>query len=388
MIYLFSLVLCLWLTWRYDVAGYTKGKWCWFYLLLAWFICVSGFQYMVGSDTPNYMEAYQNNYNRWKFDAEEMGGRYQPGWVLLNYCCKQITDDFVLLKLIQATFINVAVFSFFKRESKYIFLCVFLYAITTYLIFNFNVLRQSFAIGFLLYYISYLKRDKYVLASVFLIAAFMFHNSAILGLIILVFKFLRYNKVFFYALTGLSFLFALFLFRMDLGELLPMLIDSGYLGGGFEEHAQIYANSTKFEARDIRAGIGRYTQILLIVFTIWYYVRKKLDMFGFGIGLIFLFLQIANYSIPICFRFRQYFDMYFYVMFASVILDISSGRFKQIKPAAIGFCLLVYSLFPVHEYMYQYPGSPYRYFHQYYPYHSVFDKEDVDHRKINYFKWV
>lgn len=385
MIYLISLLLCLFLAWKYDVCGYTKSKWNWYYILLVWFVCVSGFQYMVGSDMPGYMESYQRDYYKLRFDIGDIGGRHQLGWILLNYCCRQITEDFIFFKFIQAIFVNVAVFSFFRRETKYVFMCIALYAITTYLIFNFNILRQSFAIGFMLYYISYLKRDKYVLAFFFLFAAFMFHNTALIGLIIPLFKFFKYNRKTFIVVLGLTIVFVVFLIRLDMDAIFKTLIDSGYLGNGLEEHAEIYANSQKFEAREVGVGIGRFVQMFLTVFTVFYFIWKKKDMFAGGIGLIYLLMQVANYAIPIMFRFRQYFDMSFYVMFSLVVIELSSGRLKQIKHLVFVICVVFYSLYPFKEYFFRYPGSPYRYIDQYYPYHSIFNP-DVDHRKITYFK--
>lgn len=385
MIYIISLLLCLFLAWRYDVCGYTKGKWNWYYILLVWFVCVSGFQYMVGSDMAVYMKSYQRDYYKLRLDLGDLGGRYQPGWILLSYYCRQITDDFVLFKFIHAAFVNVAVFSFFRRETKYVFLCITLYAITTYLIFNFNVLRQSFAIGFMLYYISYLKRDKYVLAFIFLFAAFMFHNTALIGLIIPLFKFLKYDKKIIVAIFVLSIMFVYFLVRLDMDTLLSTLIDSGYLGNNIEEHAEIYAESQKFGAREVGIGLGRLAQVLLTIFVVFYFIWKKKDLYAGGIGLMYLLMLVTNYAIPIMFRIRQYFDMSFYVMFSMVIIELSSGRLKQIKHFIVAFFIVIYSLYPFKEYFYRYPGSPYRYIDQYYPYHSIFNP-DVDHRKKTYFK--
>lgn len=385
---MFSLIWCLFLTWIYDVLGNTRNKWQWYYLLLFWFIAVSGFQYMVGSDIPLYMDSYGKEYNHLSFEIEELGGRYQPGWYLLNYICRQITDNFLLFKIIQAIFINIAVFSFFKRESKYVFLCVTLYAITTYLILNFNSLRQSFAIGFMLYYISYLKNDRYVLAILSLFGAFMFHNTAIVGIIFLIFKFLKYGKRTIALMSVLSLIVVFILMRLDIDGVTKMLIESGYFEGNIGDHATIYLESSKYEARDIRAGIIRYSQIIMVCLTLFYYVWKKKDMLAGGIGAIYLFLQIMSFSIPIVFRLRHYFDMSFYVMFSFVVIEISSGRFKQLKQLIIVFCLVFYSYFPFKEYFTKSPGVKYRYIDQYYPYVSVFNSEDVDHDKINYFQWL
>ena len=114
MIYLGSLALYLFLTIVYDILGYTKNKWHWYYLLLLWFTIVSGFQYMVGTDITEYIYEYNNFYNKeLRFDVGNYEGERQPGWVLLCYFCKQITNDITLLKFIQATFVNVSIFLFF-----------------------------------------------------------------------------------------------------------------------------------------------------------------------------------------------------------------------------------------------------------------------------------
>lgn len=383
MIYFFSLAWCLGLAWEYDVFGYTGNKWFWYYLLLIWFIGLSAFQYMIGSDIPEYMYFYQHNFTKLQFGDSYADSR-QPGWILLNYCCRQITGNFVLLKTIQAVFVNVSVFSFFKRETRYVFLCITLYAITTYLIFNFNVLRQSFAIGFMLYYISYLKRKNYLKALFFLFMAFMFHNTALIGLILLLFNILKYNKKTIIILLVLSFVLVVFLIRLDVETLLLELIKSGYLEDGIQEKTMAYAESDKFEAREIGIGIGRFIQLLMIIMTVFYYTWKKRDLLFGGIGLIYLFFQILNYSVPIMFRFRQYFDMSFYVMFSYAIIEIATVYFKQIRHVFIASCLVVFLFYPVKEYLARYPGTPYRYFDQYYPYHSIFNPK-VDYKKVNYF---
>ena len=237
----------------------------------------------------------------------------------------------------------------------------------------------------MLYYISYLKRDKYLKALLFLFLAFMFHNTALIGLILPVFKILKYNKKTILVLSCLSILFILFIIRLDMDALLVNLINSGLLGDSLQEQTEMYAESEKFAARDIGIGIGRGVQLLMIFLPVFYYTWKKRDLFLGGIGVIYLFMQVLNYSIPIMFRFRQYFDTSFYIIFSYVIINISSGLLKQFKHFFIALCLVLLLFYPVREYFYREPGTPYRYIEQYYPYHSIFNP-NVDHNKINYFK--
>lgn len=388
MIYILSLLLCLYLAWMYDVIGRTKNKWRWYYLLMTWFIVLSGFQYMVGSDMPGYMESYQNDFNHLRFDIDNLGGHHQPGWVLLCYMCKQISDDFFLLKIVQAIFANVAFFVFFKRESNYPFFCILLYAITTYLVLNFNILRQSFSIGFVLLFISFLNKKRYVLSLLFLFMAYMFHNSSLVALVVPLFKCLHYNKYTFFLSFISMIVLIVFFVKIDLSGIISNVLESGILGNNLEEHTKEFTKSDKFFVKENTVGPVRLAHILLIILPLIYYIKQKKDIYFGAMGFVFLILQVLDFSFPIMFRFRYYFDPVFYIIFSTSVIELSLSRLKQVRFVAISICFIYYSVFPYLQYRLPYKGSPYRYIDQYYPYHSIFEKEDIDHNKINYFKWI
>lgn len=384
MIYFVSFLVCIYLAWMYDILGYTKNKRNWYYLLLIWFICVSGFQYMVGSDMQEYVLSYENSYKKIDFMVDEIGGRYQPGWMLLSYFCHQISNDFVFFKFIQAIFVNVAVFSFFKRESKYVFLCISIYALTSYLLLNFNILRQSFAIGFILYYISSIKRKKYVQAFVYLIFAFMFHNSALLALIVPFWGLIKYNKKVFWFTIMIVIIGSLFLLRVNADTILKELVDSGIMGDNLTELGNVYVNSDHYGAHDIRVGVVYAVRVTLVLLSVLFYIKKKQDFFFGGMGIVYLFFLIFSFSFPIALRFRVYFDMAFYVMLSVFIVEVPYGRFWQIRRVFAVVVFIIYSYFPCKEYASKYESTHYRYFDQYYPYVSIFNPEDADLKKNFY----
>ena len=181
MLYTFSLLFCLFIAIWYDILGQSKYKNTWYHILLFCFIAISALQFQVGTDIPHYMKEYkQFDVDNFKFSDLFEGGedRRQPGWILLMYVCRFFTEEFVFFKIIQAMFLNIAVFSFFRRETKNVFLCIFLYALISYLVLNFNLLRQSFALGFTLYGYTYLRNKQIAKYLLCVFAAFMFHNSA------------------------------------------------------------------------------------------------------------------------------------------------------------------------------------------------------------------
>ena len=138
--YILSLIVCVYCVIHFDIFERRNNRKLAYRWLLIWFIVLSGFQYMVGIDIVSYVKEYQTlntNNLTWK-DITEYHVRYQPGWMLLCYICRFITSDYVLIKMIQAIFLNVAIFSFFKKHSQYLFTSILLYAISDYLVLNFQ----------------------------------------------------------------------------------------------------------------------------------------------------------------------------------------------------------------------------------------------------------
>ena len=103
MIYIITLVLLLVLVFHYDVNGNSNYKMTVYYILMFWFIAISAFQYCLGSDMPPYM--YEYDAVQWKdvtWSSLTGLNNRQLGWLLLINICKLISNDFVILKIIQA----------------------------------------------------------------------------------------------------------------------------------------------------------------------------------------------------------------------------------------------------------------------------------------------
>ena len=372
MIYVFTLIVCLCLVWKYDWHGEIKHKEYWLNGLLVWYILLSALQYYVGTDIAIYIEKY--TYFREAFNLESFVNnveeRVQPGWLLLSFFCKLFTDDFILMKIIQAVFFNIAVFSFFKRESKYVFLCIFFFSVVDYLVCNFNVLRQSYSIAFGLYAVSYLKNGNYWKYGLFVILAFMFHNSALLLLALPIIKFFKPNRYTIPLVLGAVVLVIYTLIKVNMESLAYSIVGSGMMGDSGSDIAMMYLNDDKLGARE---G-AKFTFHALIVFiVVTYYIIKRRDFFWGGFGVAYLFVLMLTTMMPILWRYRLFFDFPYYVMLAQLIVEFPLKRFKQIKYLFYIGAIAVFMYFPIKDYLYKAPYEKHRYIDQYYPYHSIFD---------------
>lgn len=353
------------------MLGNIKHKKTWYYVLMVWFIGISGLQYMVGSDMSYYFEEYRKMPQALSLDILINGieERRQPGWVIYCWLFRQISSDFTLAKLVQAIIFNVSVFSFFKRESKYMFLCVFFYAVSDYLVTNFNILRQSFSIAFGLYAFTAIKDEKYFKYGIFTLLAYLFHSSAILLLIMPIFKFVKSSKYTVGIALAVLFIGVYFLFKIDMSYLANDVLSNGMMGESGSNMIENYINNDEKGARE---GAKYTLHALIVGIIVLYYLIKKKDLFLGGYGIFFLFCLFLDTMMPILWRFRLYFSFPYYIILAQLIVEFPLKRLRQIRFVFYVAAIIIYMYFPMGNYLRKYPGASLRYIDQYYPYHSIF----------------
>lgn len=390
MIYIFSLLVCFVCLIYYDILNKKGNRKIAYYGLLVWFIAISGLQYKMGTDIVYYMDWYKTLDPRY-FSFNDLisnNMHYQPGWMAVGYLCRAISDDFVLLKMVQAIFTNIAVFSFFKRESRYVFICIFLYAYMSYLVVNLNVVRQAFAIGFALYGFTALRLRQYKKYYLFALLAYLFHNSAILLIPIPLInlinrsgksKFTRKRMVILLC-AFVAFLGILSLSNVE--SYLSGLMDSGLFGDKISTIGTAYLGADRL---GVQSTFGIFSiQRLIMIVAVVYYMKKYNNLFYGSLGLIYILLHIMTEMLPILWRFRLYFDFPYYIVLAQLIVGFAKSR-QRFSKLWLSVMIFLVLFFPFRDYMAPVDKSKYRNIDQYYPYHSIFDMEH-DEQKDNFFR--
>lgn len=379
MIYIFTLLVCIYCLVYYDVLNNDHNRKAAYTGLLIWFIAISALQYKMGSDMVHYMDWYDRlNINSLSIsDLIDNNQRYQPGWMALAYLCRFISEDFLLLKIVQATFVNIAIFSFFKRETKYVFVSIFLYALMSYLVINFNILRQSIALGFALYGFTYLRLKDYKKYYLFILLSYLFHNSAIILIPLpLIFLFINSKKRYSrksIRITILSFVAVLFVLPfLNLENILYDFLFSGYLGEHNSSAGLAYMSRDRLGVQSSFAVFS--IQRLIMIVAVIYYMRKYNDPFYGVLGFIYILFQILTSFLPILWRFRLFFDFPFYILLSQLIVKLPQIN-KKISSVILTVIIAIVIYFPVREYLAHIGDSKYKNIDQYYPYYSIFDKE-------------
>lgn len=169
-----------------DFDRYKSHRFWLLYLILS---LITGFSYALGGDKQTYLTEF-SDYSSCISDIVteiELGFRLRgqmPGWVIVNCVAKAVFNSFYAVQLIEAFFINFAVFFTIKRYTQRVFFAVILYCFTvTYFYFNLEVMREAFSIGFFLFATDAYFRKKYAATVVLFCIAFLFHVSACVALL-------------------------------------------------------------------------------------------------------------------------------------------------------------------------------------------------------------
>ncbi len=405
MIYIFTLAILIILVIRFDYKYVGKNRICfdshaltqydlWYRVVLIWFICVSGFAYNVGSDIPTYMREYQSFGSIWKIntlaDLFEFDNR-KPGWVLINVICASICENFVLIKLVIAIFVNWSVFRFFKRHTTYCFTGILFYSIILYLALNFNALRQAVAVGFFLIGYDYLIEKKWKKYYLFAFISFMFHTSGIICFFIPLFNLIKFNKRVIIIFAVILIAGTIYSLRSDvLQNLAASFILSEYGGDNISELGTIY-----MENADDRVGALNIFGILKIVFNVciiicvMVYIIRKGDESTTVISMMagYTIFYVVSFAIPLIFERFLYFFYPFYICgIAKALIEIPI-MFKVIRPFLTVLMICFFSYTPMSNLFAENISSGIPLINQFVPYYSVFNPKIDPVRASNFGYW-
>lgn len=403
MVYIIPIILCLFYSIKCDqsLGTITLGDYPYskrlYNFIFAWLVLISAFQYSVGYDIPIYMDAFDNS-RLDKFSDIWGDSRYRPGWLFLQFMCHKVFDDFVLLKIIQACFLNYCVYKFLSRYSKYWYLTLFFYILYPYGQLNFGAMRQSFAVGFFLLSVQYLERQetkKDALAAllkyyVFCILATLFHTS---GYILFIIPLLKYCVA---TRTRMSITIASVVMASialsqisDLNSIIYTLFGSSDL---VESNARWYLTSDDYTSN--KSGISllmAFIPIALIYLCL--YLNRKQDDSKYHVLrmllLMYIIMATLNLSIPIFYRFNDYFVFAYIVLIPMAIYEgtLAHSYLKGRNSILQLILFLMFILYPVNHLVAVHPSFGFPGYRIYYPYYSVFNPQiDPERNRIIDFK--
>lgn len=346
-------------------------------------VCVVGFRYRVGGDSIRYEDNYDSiplikdlfSKSKWWLDFE-----YQPLWIIFASACKTISRDFVFLQIIQAIFVNSVFFYYGNKNCNHRFGFVFLYFFYGYLYFSCEILRESIAVAIFMISYKYLVNKSFFKYYIFCIIAFLFHLSAILLFFLpLVYSILsKISGIKSYLIILLMGAGASIIMQYAIINILSHFINAEILLNKAE---------TVMEAGKLNI-FGVISKILFLIPLILtgmyinkFYHKKQILQYNFIIN-IFLIISALSLVFQPLLRWTNYFYILYLYMLSDFIFSIKKSEWR--KGATIAFCLFMIKNFNFYK---SYPvlllteNTSIQKYKMYYPYHSIFDEEEVADRE-------
>lgn len=374
MIYLFIIFFILIGVLRYDFSSKKPHHKKIFYrYILVFFILMSGLSYKVGSDINAYMAEFSIISYDDMIDADFFVlANKQPLWLLFENICKTVVNDFAFMKIVISIFVCVVFFRFFQDNTKYYFSSILAYFFMISFDVNFNILRQSIAMAFFLIAYSCMKNNKFLLTYLFVTLAVMFHNSAVVLLIVPLLTKINIHKVPFLSwtiavATSIGLLF--FMSYSGLFQGLAMVIQSD----DFNTLAELY-DGGEYGTSSVRI-VSVMFYVFLHSFIYYYLVKFKYPNLLIWMFVFYTVIFLLSYSIPILGRIKLYFTP-FYIVAVIELIYIYTKENKSVKNMKVmTVVLLMLFIFPSVKYFFtKNPRYNDMQLIQYYPYHSIIDK--------------
>ena len=381
MIYLVILLLLLFLSIRYDINGVYRHKNLWYRIVLVAFILLAGLRWRLGVDTTGYLVSFYHKYTNLSIDDLSIGN--SPLFVVINSFVRSLGGRFYVVQLIQATFVNVLIFIYIKKHSKYIFTCLFFYALFAFFNYNMEIMRGSMSIVICLFANDFIIERKWIKGYFLYFVALLFHPQTILLLVLPIFFFIRLNKV------GFLFLIAAFI----IGKIIIDLFgDYLFLFAGdemLEEKVNSYLESDKFSIQGGNIGFYLATifpllfyPVVTLIFVKHFCPNSNLLKFEpfIMLGLAF---SMVRMNVEIAYRYIYYYYIYFFLFYAEFFVElIKRGEKIDWKVAYLrSFSIFFPVIFLSIGYMFfSSNGQGFRY----YPYTSVLNRQVDSNREMKF----
>ena len=190
--YVIFILLTAYFSYRYDrIEEYDSHKQHRFWLMCGYMVCLTGFSYGLGGDKFVYMREFETYPESLEEAVDFIWIQFMlkgqmPLWTLVNAFAKVVFNSFYAVQLIQSAVVNIAVCYVASKYTHRYFLFMIVYFLTLqYFVFNTEIMREGFALAFVLVGMHGWLSGKKWLFFVALPIGLLFHISAVIALLFL-----------------------------------------------------------------------------------------------------------------------------------------------------------------------------------------------------------
>lgn len=389
MVYLVLFLLMLIGIYVYDVKGFGKKQLEFFYFVLLLLSFTSGLSYRLGTDILNYEASYEDylpfqDIDSWSYFIS-MDNR-MPLWVFISSLFRTFGLPFFAFHLFQTMTINLTVGYVIKKYSNAWFTVLVLYYVTLFFPFNYEIMRESFAVSVFLLSIPYLLHRQYLKYYIGAFIAFGFHLSAFVLFLVPFINIIPNNK--WGRLIGLFLPLFIIVFANIFTSKLLLLLDIDL----FEEQATYYFSNEMYATSrfslSFLVNVAFYAVFPFVLLYKYIYDEDRKLLSIFHLVIIFAIVYCCAIIVPIFYRINNYFTIILFIYLAGMITSKKS-LFKLPKCCVnlVGrFILVVFVLSKIYVFFSSSIGdSSFPSYRRYYPYSSIFTKQIDKEREYIYY---
>lgn len=294
----------------------------------------------IGNDTQNYIDIFQNiSY----LTASET--RYEIGYIYLNRLIfDYISESYRIFFIITSAFIFFSFGRFILKYSKMPWLSLIIFMYYGFFSFAISGLRQSIAMAICTYAVSALIDNKKILSFLLVCCASLFHSSAILFIVILIFPYLKLSGKTITSLFAITLL-ATSAFNIILSDFLLVFeqyehyTESKYATGGIRVASIVnaiictsfflygYFQLKAFYSTDKKAGYSQYP--------------NKIFLFCLTISSV---IYILSLNLNMLDRITLYFNMAILIILPNAIYTLKPMNNKTITTILVVLFFISYQL--------------------------------------------
>jgi len=338
-------------------------------------ILISGFRYNLGLDTLFYTVEFETfpklaDLSRTFFSESN----YQPLWILFVSTIRSLNLNYYVVQFALAIFVNFSLLIFLRKYSVSVIASLLFYFIFFYFNLNMEILRESVCIAiFLLSFPFLLDRKVFIYHLLFLIA-FFFHESAIIMPFAYFFFGRKLNKRF-YVLVPLIVLGLSSILAASLKDLI-FLFEFLFVKNKLNYFEVSEEGSSAFLFNLVKYVFIPYT--ILILFHDDLIDRERKSLF------LYLIFSILFLNFFIFYRIRDYFFIFYIVLFTNLIyrnykiLIFRNGPLIKIAMFSLFIFLNTYRFYYIPT-----RDAHYQVYLNYFPYTSIFTEKIPDERTSN-----
>lgn len=384
MIYFIVFVILLYFSYRFDYIGEKKYKKKCYYLVLILLILIAGLRYRLGVDTIRYESSFQWIPNIFDLTFSDFDNKYDPFYLIFSSISKTLSPEFWVMQILQATLVNVIVFRFIKRNINNIFFGVLLYYVFLYFNYTCEVMREACAVSMFLLAWEYFKKKEWSKYYIFCIAAFLFHNSAILLFILPVLKWfkvwsiMRIKGYTVFLLIGV--LIIGFIIQKVFFDYLYIISITDNIENKLNSYSNSDLSGSLLNLNGIISVVLRYILYPFIAVVLLKNRSKHDELIIEPMVLLCFIFAILSIPIAILYRYNNYFMLFAILVLADLAFSkkfyLSGNKILIVNSYFLWFILFAPLIsFQVYGLFSNVKGTMYKEYMRYYPYNSVLDRK-------------